>query len=43
MFYVPCGIGVEGCVIYFFSPEGRCLDLRKEDEEFEVYLREQDV
>jgi hypothetical protein len=40
-FYVAGGIGIVGCAIYYFLPEGRTLDLRKEDEEFEAYLREQ--
>ena len=37
-FYVAGGIGVVGCAIYYFLPEGRYLDLQKEDAEFEAYL-----
>jgi hypothetical protein len=37
-FYVAGGIGIVGCMIYYFLPDGQWLDLRKEDEEFEAYL-----
>lgn len=37
-FYVAGGIGVLGCAVYYFLPDGGQLDLRAEDEEFERYL-----
>ena len=39
-FYLAGAVGIVGCVIYYFLPEGMTLDLRKEDEEFEAYLKE---
>lgn len=38
-FYVSGGIGVIGCAIYYLLPDGRAVDLRKEDERFEEYLK----
>lgn len=38
-FYLAGGIGVLGAIIYFFLPEGRAVDLKVMDEEFEEYLR----
>lgn len=38
-FYLAGGIGVLGNLIYFFLPEGRAVDLKVMDEEFEEYLR----
>lgn len=40
-FYVAGGVAIVGCAIYFFLPEGRDLDLEKEDESFRLYLQEQ--
>lgn len=38
-FYLAGGIGVLGTIIYFFLPEGRAVDLKEMDDEFERYLR----
>lgn len=39
-FYVAGGIGVIGCIVYCFLPEGRSVDLKLMDEEFEAYMKE---
>jgi len=39
-FHVAGGIGVIGMIIYWFLPEGRSVDLRSMDAEFEAYLEE---
>jgi MFS family permease len=39
-FFVAGAVGVLGAVIYWFLPEGRGVDLREMDEEFERGLRE---
>lgn len=39
-FYVAGGVGVIGCIIYCFLPEGRAVDLAVMDAEFEIYMRE---
>jgi hypothetical protein len=39
-FYVAGGVGVLGAIIYCFLPEGRAVDLRVIDEEFELYMIE---
>ena len=36
-FYLAGGVGVLGTVIYYFLPEGRAVDLKVMDEEFEEY------
>jgi len=40
-FYVAGGVGALGTAIYFFLPEGRAVDLKLMDEEFELYMREE--
>jgi len=42
-FFVAGGIGVLGCIVYYFLIEGSDLDLAKEDAEFEAYLKENGV
>jgi nitrate/nitrite transporter NarK len=39
-FYVAGGVGVLGAIVYCFLPEGRAVDLRAMDEEFELYMIE---
>ncbi|RDI88779.1 AP-2 complex subunit alpha-2 [Venturia inaequalis] len=39
-FWLAGGVGVLGCVVYWFLPEGRSVDLKVMDEEFEEYMRE---
>jgi nitrate/nitrite transporter NarK len=40
-FYVAGGVGALGVVIYCFLPEGRTIDLKVMDEQFEQYMREE--
>lgn len=42
-FFVAGGVGILGCVVYYFLVEGSKLDLVKEDAEFEAYLKEMGV
>lgn len=43
-FFVAGGVGVLGVIVYWFLPEGREVDLREMDEEFERGLKgEQEV
>jgi MFS family permease len=40
-FYVAGGVGVLGTAIYCFLPEGRAVDFKVMDEQFEQYMREE--
>ncbi|KAF7895111.1 hypothetical protein EAF00_006925 [Botryotinia globosa] len=40
-FFVAGGVGVLGVIVYWFLPEGKGVDLREMDEEFERGLKEQ--
>jgi MFS family permease len=40
-FYVAGGVAVVGTIVYWFLPEGREVDLRVMDEDFERYMREE--
>ena len=40
-FYVAGGVGILGTAIYCFLPEGRAVDLKLIDRQFEQYMREE--
>jgi MFS family permease len=40
-FYLAGGIGLVTATIYYFLPEGYGVDLKREDEEFELFLEEE--
>lgn len=40
-FFVAGGVGVLGVIVYWFLPEGRGVDLKEMDEEFERGLKEE--
>lgn len=40
-FYVAGGVGGLGTVIYWFLPEGKAVDLKVMDEQFEQYMRDE--
>lgn len=42
-FFLAGGVGILGCIVYYFLVEGSKLDLVKEDAEFEAYLKENGV